>query len=107
VVSRAVAIGLESAVNDHADASCCPHCGAVNEAGRLRCHNCNRSLLPEPLFAEVARQLNRWERAERWCSIGAMFLGVALVILALGKWGVLAAIGMALAFVLGVIAQRI
>jgi hypothetical protein len=88
-------------VNDHADASCCPHCGAVNEAGRLRCHNCK--LLPEPL----AKQLNRWERAERWCSIGAMFLGVALVILALGKWGVLAAIGMALAFVLGVIAQRI
>lgn len=50
---------------------------------------------------------DRRERAERWASILAMVAGVGLVILAMGRLGVLWAVAVAAAFIAGVIAQRV
>ena len=61
----------------------------------------------EPLFAEVARELNRHERLERYCSLMALAVGFGLLFVAAHWWGGGAALLVLLAFVMGVIAQRI
>jgi len=98
-------------MNDHADAICCPRCGAVNGIDRERCQNCKRALTlmndNEPLFAEVARELDRHERAERWLALLATGAAIGLTVGAFAVWGLLAGISAGLCFICGVVAQRV
>jgi hypothetical protein len=49
----------------------------------------------------------RRARAERWCSILAMVAGALFVVMAFGRFGVLAAVVVVAAFVAGVVASRV
>lgn len=61
----------------------------------------------EPLFAEVKRELDRHERAERWLCIMATGIAIGLTLGAFASSGLLMGFSVGAAFICGVIAQRI